>query len=267
MGQNFLIDGKIPEKIVRLSGIDKSCGVLEIGPGLGALTIELSRAAGFVTAVELDRRLTPILADILAGRQNVAVVEGNILKMDLKKLIEEQMPGLRFHVCANLPYNITTPALTDLINAGVFETITIMVQREVAQRICAGPGSSDYGALSVYVNYYAQPRVLFDVPPECFTPQPKVFSSVVSIIIRQERLLAPEDEKMFFRIVRASFSQRRKTLVNALFAAFGNMMSKEDIAGLVTSCGIDSKARGETLSIEKFAQLAVSTKLEYNRDT
>ena len=256
MGQHFLIDRNIPEKIVRLSGLDESCGVLEVGPGVGALTIELCKTVGYVTTVELDKRLLPILTDTLAGRNNVTIVQGDILKLDIKKLTNENMPGVRHHVCANLPYNITTPALTAFISAGIFESITVMVQREVARRICASPGSSDYCAFSVYMNYYSEPKILFDVPPECFIPQPRVFSSVMSIKTRSELLLTLENEAMFFRIVRASFGLRRKTLINALLAAFGQSMSKEEIAGIVKKCGIDEKARGETLSIEKFAELA-----------
>ena len=256
MGQNFLIDRNIPEKIVRLSGINESCGVLEIGPGTGALTLELSGVAGHVIAVELDRRLIPILEENLAGRQNVDIIQGDILKLDIKRLINEKMPGFRHLVCANLPYNITTPILSALIDADAFESVIVMVQREVARRICARPGSSDYSAFSVYVNYHAEVRILFDVPPECFMPRPKVFSSVVLIDLRSERLLVPEDEALLFRIVRAAFGQRRKTLVNALFSAFGSVLSKVDIAGFVEKCGFDSQVRGETLGLDDFVKLS-----------
>ena len=265
MGQNFLIDGNIPEKIVRLSGIDKSCGVLEVGPGIGALTVELSRAAGCVTAVELDERLLPILCETLDGTHNVEIVQGDILKMDILKLIIEKMKGLECHVCANLPYNITTPAISAFIKAGVFISITVMVQREVARRICAAPGSSDYSAFSVYVNYHTEAKNLFDVPPECFIPQPNVWSSVVRMELRKKQLLETEHEQVFFRVVRAAFNQRRKTLINALHSAFGSVMSKGDITEIVRQCGFDAKVRGETLSIKDFAKLSECLQKGYIR--
>jgi 16S rRNA (adenine1518-N6/adenine1519-N6)-dimethyltransferase len=256
MGQNFLIDKNIPEKIVRLSGIDLSDGVLEVGPGAGALTAELSRAAGKVTAVELDRRLIPILKTTLEDRGNVEIVEGDILKLDIAATIHEKMPGMRYRVCANLPYNITTPALSAFIDASVFETITVMVQKEVAERICAAPGSRQYGAFSVYANYHTEPELLFDVPPECFMPRPSIVSSVVTLRPRQKRILPPEDERQFFRVVRAAFGQRRKTLVNALYTAFGNELGKDEISEIVTRCGFNPQIRGETLGIEAFAKLS-----------
>ena len=256
MGQNFLVDKNIPEKIVRLSGIDETCGVLEVGPGIGALTVELCRAAGYVTAVELDKRLIPILADTLAGLQNVFVRQGDILRIDIKRLVNKSMPGLKYHVCSNLPYNITSQALAAFIDTGIFEKITVMVQREVAKRICAGPGSPDYSAFSVFVNYYMEPVKLFDVAPECFMPRPGVWSTVLSLNSHAARLLEGEAEKTFFTIVRAAFGQRRKTLVNALYSAFGHKMGKGDIAEIVRQCGFDAFVRGETLSIEDFAELS-----------
>ena len=256
MGQNFLIDGNIPKKIVRLSGIDESCGILEVGPGIGALTIELSRVAKRVTAVELDKRLLPLLRETLEGQNNVDIVQGDILKLEINKLISEKMPGCKHHVCANLPYNITTPAISAFINAGVFVSITVMVQKEVAHRICASPGSSEYGAFSVFVQYYAQPQVLFDVPPECFLPRPGVRSSVIMVKPRSERILELEHEKAFFSVVRAAFNLRRKTLVNALHSMFGDLMNKDEIAKIVGQCGFDPRVRGEMLSIEDFALLS-----------
>jgi len=255
MGQNFLIDPNIPEKIVRLSGIDSSSGVLEVGPGLGALTSAICRAAGRVTAVELDTRLLPMLRESLADLDNVDIVQGNILKLDIAKLVKEKMPDMKYHVCSNLPYNITTPALTAFISTNVFDTITVMVQREVAVRICASPGCSDYGAFTVFVNYHSEPEILFDVPPECFMPRPRVYSSVVTMKMRVERRLIPEVEAVFFRIVRAAFGQRRKTLVNALYSAFGNKLLKSDIEGIVSRCGFDTRIRGEMFGIEDFASL------------
>ena len=256
MGQNFLIDSNIPEKIVRLAEITASDGALEVGPGIGALTGRLAQAAGRVVAVELDRRLIPILCHAFAERANVEIVQGDILKLDIAKLVTEKMPGLNHHVCANLPYNITTPALTAFIEANVFRKITVMVQREVARRICAKPGTIEYGAFTVYANYHTEPKILFDVPPECFMPRPKVVSSVLSMKTRAERMLEPKDETMFFRVVRAAFRQRRKTLVNALHAEFGSALAKDEITAFVQKCGFDECVRGETLGIEEFIQLS-----------
>ena len=256
LGQNFLIDESIPKKIVSSAGIDKTCGVLEVGPGIGALTVELSRAAGHVLAVELDRRLLPILRDTLVDAPNVEVVSGDILKLDIKKLINETMPDLRPYVCANLPYSITTPALTAFISAGVFDSINVMVQREVARRICAKPGSPDYSSFSVYASYHTEPKTLFSVPPDCFMPRPKVWSSVISMKPHGKRLLEYNMEGTFFSVVRAAFGQRRKTLINALCAAFGNTMSKMEIAQIVALCGLDPLTRGETLGIDDYARLA-----------
>jgi len=256
MGQNFLIDLNIPEKIVRLSGINSSCGVLEVGPGLGALTLAISRVAGRVTAVEIDGRLLPILRKSLADSENVEILQGDILKLNIAELVNEKMPGMPYHVCANLPYSITTPTLTALINAQTFGTITVMVQREVARRICAAPGSPDYSAFSVFINYHAEPTILFDVPPECFMPRPEVYSSVVTMKMRSQRLLKPEDEAVFFRVVRAAFGQRRKTLVNSLHSVFGNKMKKAEIEEIVSDCGFDKRIRGETLDIDEFARLS-----------
>ena len=257
MGQNFLIDANIPAKIVKMSGIDSSCGVIEIGPGLGAMTAALSNEAGRVVAVELDRRLLPVLEDAFAGRDNTEIIQGDILKMDIAGLANEKIPGMKRHACSNLPYSITTPAITALVGSGVFDKITVMVQREVARRICALPGSPDYGAFAVYVNYHhSERKILFDVPPECFLPRPKVYSSVVTMEARAERLLDSDKEQVFFRVVRAAFNQRRKTLVNALYASFGNTMGKRAIADAVSSCGFDLNARGETLGVPEFIKLA-----------
>lgn len=257
MGQNFLIDANIPAKIVKMSGVDSSCGVIEIGPGLGAMTAALSNAAGRVVAIELDRRLLPILECSLGGRGNIEIIQGDVLKMDIEKLANEKMPGMKLHACSNLPYNVTTPALTALVGSGVFDKITVMVQREVARRICALPGSPDYGAFTVYINYHrSEQKTLFDVPPQCFFPTPRVYSSVVTMDSRDERLLDSDKERAFFRVVRAAFNQRRKTLVNALHASFGNTMDKQDIAEAVSSCGFDLNVRGETLGVSEFIKLA-----------
>ena len=255
MGQNFLIDPNIPAKIVKRSGIDRSCSVLEIGPGAGVLTKELCAVAGHVTAVELDKRLVPVLKNILEDFTNVKIIQGDILKLDIKDLMYDTPSDLSYHVCANLPYNITTPVLTVLIEAKIFQSIVVMVQKEVALRICAKPGTPEYSAFTVYTNYFAKPEILFDVPPECFKPRPKVTSSVVRMVTQAGRLQDPKNETAFFRVVRAAFNQRRKTLVNALSTAFNETHSKEEITGIVSKCGLDPRVRGEVLSIDEFIKL------------
>ena len=256
MGQNFLVDGSVPEQIAESAGIVGTMGVLEIGPGIGALTLSLSRRAVAVTAVELDKKLLPILCETLDGCKNVKIVSGDILKLDIAETVRREMPGLRYAVCANLPYNITSPVLTALIDAGVFETITVMVQWEVALRMTAAPGTADYGAFTVFIRYHAEPRILFDVPPGAFIPAPKVTSSVVTMALRSAKPEGVGDEAMFFRVVRAAFAQRRKTLVNALTSVFGDKLSKESLAGIVAECGFNSLTRGETLGIPEFARIA-----------
>jgi len=260
MGQNFLVDANIPAKMVRLSGIGGDCGALEIGPGLGALTYALAEAAGKVVSVELDGRLVTVLRERFEGRPNVEIVHGDALKLDVGRLATERMPGLRHVACANLPYSITTPALTALIGSGAFESVTAMIQREVAQRVCARPASPEYGAFTVFVNYHAEPEALFDVPPDCFVPRPGVHSSVVILRTRAERLLARGDEALFFRVVRAAFGQRRKTLLNALHAAFGDALDRGCVAEAIQQCGLDPRVRGETLGIGEFARLSGSIK-------
>jgi len=257
MGQNFLVDENIPEKIVAESGIDNTCGVVEIGPGPGALTVVLGRVASRVLAIELDWRLVPILEDVLDDLPNVDVIQGDVMKMDIAQLVGEKMPDMRLHVCSNLPYNITTPVITKLIDSGAFETITVMVQREVGRRMSAAPGRPEYGAFTVFLNYHTESvKSLFDVPPECFMPRPSVYSSVVTMKTRQSKLLGPDDEIMFFSVVRAAFAQRRKMLLNALHSAFGNELSKEAIADIISECGFSTSIRGETLGVPEFIKLA-----------
>ena len=256
MGQNFLIDDSVTVKIVEMADFTGADSVLEVGAGLGILTLALSNTVKHVTAVELDKRLLPALRELFSGISNVDIVQGDILKLDIGKLVEDTMPGGSRHVCANLPYNITTPALTLFIDSGLFQTITVMMQREVAQRICAKPGSPEYGAFTVYANYHTVPEILFTVPPECFIPRPGVYSAVVKMKKHDGRILGTEEEAMFFRAVRAAFSQRRKTLVNALYAVFGNKFSKEELAKMAIECGFDERVRGEMLSIEQFAALS-----------
>ncbi|MDR3209048.1 MAG: 16S rRNA (adenine(1518)-N(6)/adenine(1519)-N(6))-dimethyltransferase RsmA [Oscillospiraceae bacterium] len=256
MGQNFLVDDNVPVRIADGAGVTRDSHVLEIGPGIGALTSRLCERAGFVTAVELDLRLAPILAETLGAYANVEVVQGDALRMDLGALMAARTGVSDLRVCANLPYNITTPILQKLLQSGVFRSITVMVQREVARRICAAPGTSDYGAFSVFAQYHTAPEVLFDVPPECFVPRPQVTSSVVRLDVRENAPPEVGDASVFFRVVRAAFAQRRKTLVNALCAVFGGQYSKEELAAIVRAAGIAELARGETLGIPEFARLA-----------
>lgn len=253
LGQNFLIEDWVPRDIAEASGACPGSGVLEIGPGIGPLTVELARRASRVAAVELDRDLLPILAETLSGFDNVTVIPGDVMKLDLPSLVAEQFSGLTPMVSANLPYNITTPVITLLLESGLFSTVTVMIQKEVAQRICAGPGSKDYGAFSVLCRYYAETQLLFEVPRECFLPAPKVTSAVV----RLTPCPPPSevrDKELFFRVVRGAFGLRRKTLLNALAAAFP--LSKEILAGCIARAGLPSDIRGERLGIPEFALLA-----------
>lgn len=256
MGQNFLIDASIPAAIAEASGAGEDNAVLEIGPGIGALSHELCARAGKVVAVELDRALPPILAETMANYDNFEVVSADILKTDLPALVREKFAPLTPVVCANLPYNITTPALTALIESKCFESITVLVQKEVAERLCAAPGTAAYGAFSVYMQYHTAPQLLFEVGRECFQPQPKVTSAVLRAELRREPPVAVEDEKFFFRVVYAAFALRRKTLVNSLMTGFGSQLSKEQLAEAVVSAGLEPTVRGEKLGLEEFARLA-----------
>ena len=255
MGQNFLIESWVPEDIAAASGANSSCCVLEIGPGIGPLTRQLSDRAGKVVAVELDRTLLPILAETLEGRSNVDIVPGDIMKLDIPALVAQRFDGLTPIACANLPYNITSPVLTALIESGCFTSITVMIQREVALRICAAPGSADYGAFSVFCQYHTTPELLFDVPNTCFIPAPKVTSSVLRMLPRPKPAEV-EDEAFFFRVVRAAFAQRRKTLLNSLSSALGQPFTREMIADAIAACTLRPDVRGERLGIPEFATLA-----------
>ncbi len=255
MGQNFLTAAWVPEDIAEAAGLDEHTGVLEIGPGIGCLTEQLSMRAGKVVSVELDTALKPVLAETLAGRSNVEIVYGDILKLNIPELLDEKMPKQRRVVCANLPYNVTGPVISGLLKCGCFDSVTVMIQREVARRICARPGTGDYGAFTVFVNWYAQPELLFDVSPDCFIPQPKVTSSVIHLDCRKNPPVEVRSEELFMRVVRAAFAQRRKTLLNALSSAFGEL-SKESIEKCLTNSGFAPKVRGEVLSIGEFAKIA-----------
>lgn len=254
MGQNFLIQSWVPEGLVEGASVSGSNGVLEIGPGIGPLTVRLSAAAGRVVAVELDRALLPVLAETLGGRDNVEVISGDILKLDIPALVDEKLAGLEPMACANLPYNITTPVMTALIEAKRFSCIAVMIQREVARRICAAPGSPDYGAFSVYCQYHTEPELLFDVGPECFIPAPKVTSSVIRMRPLPSPPVPVKDEVRFFRVVKAAFGQRRKTLLNALSAGLPSL-SREAVKAAVAACGLPDNVRGERLGIPEFAAL------------
>lgn len=256
MGQNFLIDASIPQAIAEAAEPDGSTGVLEIGPGIGPLTAQLAQRAGKVAAVELDEALLPVLRETMAGYSNVEIIPGDIMKLDLNTLVRAHLPGLRPIVCANLPYNITTPVLTRLIQSGLFSSITVMIQREVARRICAAPGTADYGAFTLFCQYHARCELLFEVPPDCFLPAPKVTSQVVRLSLLDEPPVRVEDEALLFQVIRASFAQRRKTLLNALSSAFRQRAGKEQLAGVLQRCGLPGAVRGEQLSLEDFASIS-----------
>ena len=255
MGQNFLIADWVPRDIAEAAGLGEGCGVLEIGPGIGPLTVQLAQRAGRVAAIELDRALLPILAETLAGYPNAQVIPGDVMKLDLAALAAEQFPGMAVKACANLPYNITTPVITKLLEAGCFQSITVMIQREVARRICAEPDSADRGAFSLFCQYHAQCELLFDVGPECFLPAPKVTSSVIRLIPRSQPPVDADPEALF-RLVKAAFAQRRKTLLNALSAAYGSRLSKDELRQAISDCGLSETVRGERLSLDEFSNLA-----------
>ena len=258
LGQNFLIESWVPQQIAAACGADEDCGVLEIGPGIGPLTRELARRAGKVVCLELDKSLQPILEETLADCPNASVLFQDVTKTDCAQLVRDQFAGLTPMVCANLPYNITTPVFTQLLEGHVFRSITVMIQREVAKRICAQPGTGDYGAFSLLCQYHAQCEYLFEVPRECFLPAPKVTSAVVRLTVLDQPPVAVANEDLFFRVVRAAFAQRRKTLLNALSSAFGDKMTKEQIASCISSCNLPATVRGEKLGIVEFAQLSAA---------
>ena len=254
-GQNFLIASWVPQQIAEDAGVDKTAGVLEIGPGIGPLTQQLCLRAKKVCAVELDERLEPIL-DITVGEfDNLEIIWNDVLRLDLPALVRGEFAGLRPMACANLPYYITSPILTALLEADCFESVTVMVQKEVAQRIAAAPGSPDYSAFTVFCQYYAEPELLFDVPAHCFLPQPKVTSAVIQLKVRKKREWDILDDHIFFRTVRASFAMRRKKLSNGLASGFPEL-GKIGAAEVIAAAGFDANIRGETLGIPEFARIA-----------
>ena len=256
-GQNFLIDQGIVEKIVREAGVTKDDFVLEIGPGIGTMTQILCENAREVAAVEIDRKLIPILNDTLSEYDNVTIINDDILKVDINKLAEEKNGGRSIKVVANLPYYITTPIIMGLFESHVpLDSITIMVQKEVADRMQTGPGSKDYGALSLAVQFYAKPEIVVNVPPECFMPRPNVGSAVIRLKRHETRPVDVKDEKLMFRIIRASFNQRRKTLANGLNNSPEIGYTKEQIAAAIEELGRGASIRGEALTLEEFARLS-----------
>ena len=254
-GQNFLIARWVPESIAREAGVDETAGVLEIGPGIGPLTQQLCLRAKKVCAVELDKRLEPILQKTVGPFDNLEIIWDDVLKQDVPALVKEKFQGLRPMACANLPYYITSPILSALLEADCFDSVTVMVQKEVAQRIAAAPGSEDYSAFTVFCQYWAEPELLFDVPAHCFLPQPKVTSAVISLRVRKERPWDIKDKDLFFRVVKASFAMRRKKLSNGLASGFSEL-GKAGAAEVIAMAGFPENVRGETLSIAEFARIA-----------
>ena len=255
MGQNFLIDPSVPVDIAQASGADASTAVLEIGPGIGPLTTQLAQRADRVVAIELDQALLPVLAETMAEHHNVEIIPGDVMKLDLSALVADHFGDKTPIVCANLPYNITTPVITLLLESGLFRSVTVMIQREVARRICAQPGTADYGAFSLLCQYYARCELLFEVPPTAFLPAPKVTSAVVRMSLYDAPPVSVQDSTLLFRTIRASFAQRRKKLLNGLSSGFREL-SKEDLKAALSDCGFPETVRGETLSLEDFARLA-----------
>ena len=264
-GQNFLIASWVPESIAAEAGVDATAGVLEIGPGIGPLTQQLALRAKKVCAVELDKRLAPILETTLGEFKNVSILWEDVLKLNIAQLVKETFPGLRPMACANLPYYITSPILSALLEAECFDSVTVMVQKEVAQRIAAKPGTPDYSAFTVFCQYYAQPEILFDVPAHCFMPQPKVTSAVIMLRVRKDRPWQIDDSQVFFRTVRASFAMRRKKLTNGLVSGFPGL-SKADAEEILHVCGLSENVRGETLDIPAFAAISNEIARRLKRD-
>lgn len=254
-GQNFLTQRWVPQRIAEESEIDGSCGVLEVGPGFGPLTQELCLRAGKVVALEVDTTLQPVLKTTVGEFQNLEILFCDALKADLPALVREKFGEKKPLACANLPYYITSPVLTKLLESKCFDAITVMVQKEVAQRICSKPGSSDYSAFTILCNYHAEPELLFEVPASCFMPQPKVTSAVVRLKTRKTPVAEIAEEALFFRTVRASFAMRRKTLLNGLSAGFGEF-GREALTEILQGVGISPSVRGETLGIPEFAAIS-----------
>ena len=255
MGQNFLIDPQVPADIAAASGAAETCGVLEIGPGIGPLTAELARRAGKVVSVELDKTLLPVLAETMAPFSNVEILQGDALRLDLAALAAEKFQGLTPIVCANLPYNITSPALQKFVETPCFQSVTVLIQKEVAQRLSAPQGSSEGGAFSLFLQYRMEVEMLFEVPRDKFLPAPKVDSAVLRCVRRNRPAVEISDEAFFFKVLRGAFLLRRKTLVNSLSAALPGW-DKPAVQSAIASCGLPPDVRGERLTLQDFAALA-----------
>ena len=256
-GQNFLIDDHVLTKIIDAAQIEEGDGVIEIGPGIGTMTQRLCERADKVVAIEIDKELIPILSETLSEYPNAKIINADVMKTDLAALIRDEFPGMNVKVVANLPYYITTPIVMNLLEERLpIDSITMMVQKEVAERMQAGPGSKDYGALSLAVSYYAQTYIAANVPPNCFMPRPKVGSGVIRLTIRKDNAVSVTDEKLMFHLIRAAFNQRRKTLANAIANYAGLPYTKEEVAEAIEKLGLSETVRGEALSLEQFAELA-----------
>lgn len=257
LGQNFLTADFVPKDIAYNCGATENDGILEIGPGMGCLTKELSQVAKNVVSIELDKALFPVLDETLADYNNIKIIHNDVLKVDFDEIINENFePNTDIYACANLPYYITTPAIIRLVDSKKFKAITIMVQKEVALRMCANPGTKDYGAFTLYVNYFTKPQILFDVEADLFIPKPKVDSAVIRLDCLEKPSVDVCDELLFFKIIKSSFMQRRKTLLNSIQSAFNGRLSKEEISELIKEAGFDPSIRGEKLSIQEFAKLS-----------
>lgn len=257
LGQNFLTDESVLEKIVSASGIDKETNVIEIGPGFGTLTQRLCAAAKKVVCIEIDSAAVPILKKNLDECDNLEIINADVLKCDLQKIADEYFEGGSVKIAANLPYYITTPIIMNVLESGInIDSLTIMIQKEVAQRIAASEGTKDYGALSVAVNFYSKPEVIVNVPPSAFIPQPKVSSTVIKLTLRDKPPVEVNNPSGYFKVVKAAFGQRRKTLLNALSNSPAIPLSKAEVAEVLKECGIDEKRRGETLTLQDFADIS-----------
>lgn len=253
MGQNFLIEGWVPRDTAEVCGADERCGVLEIGPGIGPLTYQLCRRAAKVVSIELDERLYPVLEETMGEFDNFTLIKGDVMNLDLPAVVAEHFGGLRPVLCANLPYNITTPVLEKCIESRCFDSITVLIQKEAAERICAKAGSADYSVFSLQMQYYTDPQIMFTVEPECFLPAPKVTSAVLHCPVRKTPPVEVVSEQALWRTVKGGFALRRKTLANSLQSAYP--YSKEQLTEVIVSCGLSPTVRGEKLTLEDYARL------------
>lgn len=260
LGQNFLIDNNIVESLARLSGADKDTAVLEVGPGIGTMTVQLAEMCGELTAVEIDKTLIPILSETLAPYPHARVINEDIMKADINAICDS-FTKKRIVACANLPYYITTPVIALLLESCRFESLSIMIQKEVGDRLASKPGKGEYGAFTVFVNTYAEVDLAFKIPASCFMPRPNVDSVALKLNMRKDPLVPADKRDFFFKVVKAAFAQRRKTLVNSLSSTFGNRIPKADITQIITECGFNEKIRGEVLGIPEF--YALSEKISY----